>query len=356
MAGLDFSKLTPDNGAVRDLKQLIFLVVSGADKLGTMFNFLPGQKNGSKVGFIGEFGMIGTKSGGCNPNYKQSVLAASEKAWDIQEWEVAEEICYKDLEGTLAQIAMRTKTDIADLTGTEYIDDIISPRLELAIMKMLMRLAWFGDKNAKNISEGGILSEGVSKEFFTITDGFWKRFFSLVASNPERRTAIAANEESTFQGQKSKLFEPGVATGIIDNLITDSPMILRQVDNATIYITQSLKDALDRDIKTQNKGSELQWKSLFLGIKETEYNGYRTLAIPFWDEVIQSCEKGDVAWNKPHRALFTTPTGLLVGSESEDELTLIDIWFDKNSQMNRILAKDKLGTLIAQDDLLQVAY
>ena len=200
MAGLDFSKLTPDNGAVGDLKQLIFLVVSGADKLGTMFNFLPGQKNGNKVGFIGEFGMIGTKSGGCNPSYKQSILAASEKEWDIKEWEVVEEICYEDLEGTLAQIAMRTKTDIADLTGTEYIDDIISPRLELAIMKMLIRLAWFGDKSAKNISEGGVLTEGVSNEFFTITDGFWKRFFSLVASNPERRTVIAANEESTFQG------------------------------------------------------------------------------------------------------------------------------------------------------------
>ena len=57
--GLNFANLTPDNGAVRDLKQLIFLSVLGAERLGSMFNVLPNQKHGEKVGFIGEFGLLG---------------------------------------------------------------------------------------------------------------------------------------------------------------------------------------------------------------------------------------------------------------------------------------------------------
>ena len=71
--------------------------------------------------------MVGKASQGCNPTFGTSVIATSEKEWDIHEWEVAEKICYKDLEGTVAQVAMRTKTNIADLTGTEYTDYILAP-------------------------------------------------------------------------------------------------------------------------------------------------------------------------------------------------------------------------------------
>ena len=159
--GLNFSNLTPDNGAIKDLKRLIFLAVTDPESLGKIFNFLPKQKHGEKVGFIGEFGMVGKASQGCNPTFGTSVLATSEKEWDIREWEVAEKICYKDLEGTVAQVAMRTKTNIADLTGTEYTDYILAPRLELAIRKMLMRYAWFGDKAADTVTDGGNLLDSI---------------------------------------------------------------------------------------------------------------------------------------------------------------------------------------------------
>lgn len=186
--GLNFSNLTPDNGAIKDLKRLIFLAVTDPESLGKIFNFLPKQKHGEKVGFIGEFGMVGKASQGCNPTFGTSVLATSEKEWDIREWEVAEKICYKDLEGTVAQVAMRTKTNIADLTGTEYTDYILAPRLELAIRKMLMRYAWFGDKAADTVTDGGNLLDSIDPAYFTLVDGFWKRLFTLAAATPDRRT------------------------------------------------------------------------------------------------------------------------------------------------------------------------
>ena len=125
-----------------------------------------------------------------------------------------------------------------------------------------------------------------------------------------------------------------------------------------IYITQSLRDALDWDIINNNKGSELQWTAIFDGIAKTTYKGVELLAIPFWDEIIRSTETvtGGKAWNKPHRALYTVKENLLVGSESENEIAELDIWFEKKDQVNYILAKDTIGTLIGQDDLLQVAF
>ena len=356
--GLNFSNLTPDNGAIKDLKRLIFLAVTDPESLGKIFNFLPKQKHGEKVGFIGEFGMVGKASQGCNPTFRTSALATSEKEWDIHEWEVAEKICYKDLEGTVAQVAMRTKTNIADLTGTEYTDYILAPRLELAIRKMLMRYAWFGDKAADTVTDGGNLLDSIDPAYFTLVDGFWKRLFTLAAATPDRRTTCAANAAATFAEQKAAMRQNYAAVDFLDALISDASTVLRQANGQLIYITQALKDALDADLKRNNKGSELQWTALFDGITETNYNGVQMLAIPFLDEIIKGCEtvSGGKAWNKPYRALYTIKDDLLVGMESESEVADIQVWFNKDEQMNKILSKDKIGTLIADDNLVQVGF
>ena len=356
--GLNFENLTPDNGAVRDLRKLIFLAVLGADQIGALVNVLPKQKNGEKVGFVGEFGLIGKASTKCNPVFDNDIMSTAEKTWDIPEWEVAEKICYADLEGTLAQVAMKTGTDIADLTGTEYLDHIIMPRLELAIRKMLLRFVWFGDKSADVVANGGVLKAGTDKTKFTVTDGLWKRLFAIVAADANRHTTIAANAQTSWAAQKAAMKVAGVATGIMDSLIEDAPLVLRQQPNGVIYISQVFKDALDHDIKNNNKGSEMQWEALFDGIEKGTYNGKTVIAVPFWDEIIQGYEATSNVgqYNKPYRAVYTVKDNLLAGVESESELAEIAIWFNRDEQLNKIHAKDKLGTLVAQDDLVQVAY
>lgn len=354
--GINFSNLTPDNGAVRDLRELIFRAVLDADKLGSLFNVLPNQKHGNKVGFIGEFGLVGKASQGCDPDYANTVLAANEKTWDINAWEIAESICYADLEGTLASVALKTKTAASDLTGTEYVDYVLMPRLEVAIRKMLQRLAWFGDKTASNVSDGGVLAAGVNPAFFTVTDGMWKRIFTGVSAKTIKNTEIAANSASTYAEQKSGILEAGVATGIIDNMIMDAPMALRQASGQVIYMTQSMRDALDYDLVHNNKGSELQWQALFDGITEAQYKGISLRAIPFWDENIRSYEGDGTSWNKPHRAIYTVKDNLLLGLESASEIAEIEVWFEKKDKKNYIRVEDKLGTLIADENLIQVAY
>ena len=356
--GLNFSNLTADNGAVKDLRQLIFLSVLGDEQLGSMFNVLPNQKHGDKVGLVGEFSLLGKEATGCEPTYDKNVLAASDKVWDIKAWEIAEQICYKDLEGTLAQVALKTKTDIADLTGTEYLDYVLMPRLEVAVRKMLLRFAWFGDKEAALASGGGVLKDGTRVGAFTVTDGIFKRAFALATANADRHTTIAANAKTTFAEQKSAIRTSGAATEVLDNLISDAPQQLRQAEKQVIFISQALKDALCADIKKNNKGSELQWEAIFDGITKANYDGIELVAIPFWDEIIKGYESASAgkAWNKPYRAIYTTHDNLALGLESENEIADLQVTFDPVKRLNYIYATDKLGTLIIDDNLIQVAY
>ena len=355
-AGLNFGNLTPSNGALQELNELLFLKVLGEDRLAQVFNVIFGAQNGKKVGFVGEFGLIGKAAQGCNPTYDSTTIATSEKTWALGEWGVYLELCYRDIIGTLAQSAMRRGVNIADLTGTEYVDDVVYPRLELAIYKMLMRLAWFGDTGADNVSDGGVITDGVSTDYFAVADGFWKRLFAIVAADSSRRVAIAANDEATFAAQKSAILGSGVATGILDNLLINASPELRQAGNQVIFVTQTLKDALNLDIRKNNIGSELQWQSIFDGITETYYQGVRIVALPFWDSIIQAYESNGTKYNKPHRALYTTTDNLLVGIDGQSDFAELKVVFDEKSELNLLKSKGAIGTLVAQDNMVQVAY
>ncbi len=364
-SGLNFANLTPDNGAVKSLSELIFLSLVDTENLGGLVNFMPGQADGKKVGLIGGFGLLGTKSQGCKPTYGHDLAGVREKTWAIKPWEIAEEICFEDLLGTLAKEALKTKTDIADLTGTEYMDLVLNPLLKRAVTDAIFRIAFFGDTAASTYSGSnttGTLKDGVDKKYFDITDGFWKRIFNGVAASGDdhiERVTIAANAQTSIANQKNAIKGAGVATGILDELIAEAPLQLRQQANGVIMITQALADAVNADIKANNKGSDLQWKALFAGIQETQYSGVRVVAIPSWDVNIKSYLQNTTdasAWDKPYRAVYTVKENLLLGSESNDMLALIKAWFDETDQMNYILVRDSLGTLIADEKLIAVAY
>lgn len=367
-AGLNFANLTPDNGAVRDLKELIFLSVADVESLGDLFNFRASQENGKKVGLLGQFGLLGKSSQGCDPTYGNDLVKVSEKTWDIQRWEIAEGICFEDLLGNLGKTALKKGTEVADLTGTDYLDDILMPLLESAVKRLVLRLAFFGDKSAsvydKTTNTTGTLKPGTDAGNFTVTDGFFKHIFDGVAiaegtDGHINRVTIAANAATTKAAQKAAIKGAGVASGIIDDLIADAPMNLRQAEGQVIYLTQALADALSADIKANNKGSELQWSALFDGIKETTYNGITVRAIPFLDEIIQGYLQNTTnadALDKPYRAIYTIKDNLLVGSESDTEISDIQAWFDQTKQKNFILCRDTIGTLIVDENLIAVAY
>lgn len=169
---LDFDKLTPDNQAVKDLKDLIQLTVFQNEDMERFMTFMPNVTNGKKAGFIGEMEDIGVAGSGCDPEYKKVAIAAAQKEWEIGDWQIPLEMCYTDLENTIAKYCLKTGTNIGDLTSTEYMDGIVLPKLSEAMMKMMWRFTWFGDKSAASVTGGGQITDGVNIELFKTCDGF----------------------------------------------------------------------------------------------------------------------------------------------------------------------------------------
>lgn len=352
---LDFEKLTPSNGAITDLKELIFLTLFNNEGLEKLFTTKIGIEQGKKLGFVGDMEDVGEDGGGCDPQYKAAQISASQKEWSLGDWTIALKECGKDLEGTIADYCLKKGTEIADLTGTEYMDYIVVPKLERAMINMMWRVVWFGDKDAKNIADGGVLTAGAKPSLFTMADGLFKRFFALGATNQAQRTTIAANTEATYALQTSKLRENGVATSIFDSIIYDANSLLATEEGAAIFATKSMCDALSIDIREKHNVI-MPWEVVFDGVKVSKYKGVAIFEVSVWDSMIKKYESDGKKLNMPHRAIYGSPKNIFVGTPNTKMLSDLDIFFDKKDRNNYMYSTGKIGTLIGDDTMFHLAY
>lgn len=354
MAGINFSGLTPKNGALQELSELIFLELKEQDKLGELVTFMTGQEHGKKLGFVGKSGLLGKKATGCNPTYDNNLTSVSEKAWNLQEWAIAEKLCYKELENTIAEHFAANGTDAADLTDSDYMDIVVRPLLEQAIRDLVIRFVFFGDTEAE-----GTLKEGVAVENFNLIDGIWKQLFQGVAAGKTHRVAIDANTKTDIAAQYEAMKQPGAATGVLNDLIINTPMKLRTVSDRVFIVTQAFADMLSLDIQNNNKGSDLQWEAVFAGIQKTKYQGVTVIAVPQFDEIIQEYLKNrtnETAYDKPFRVIYGAKGNFRAGTKSKETMADLRVTFDDVTLNNYIYAADTIGALVLAEEYASVAY
>lgn len=251
---INFKEFTVDNGAIRDLSELLFLSTFNDPDLEVVCTTETGVYNGKKLGYIDSLGDVGKNAKGCSPKYEDINVTGIEKTWSLGDYQIPLQICYDDLENTIAKYALNTGTEASEVIGTAYWNDIVIPLLTRAMMEMAWRIAWFGDKEAKNIADSGLLSDGIKPELFTMTDGFWKRLRAITTTNPHQLTEIAANVAKegaavTYKSQKEAIRQEGVAIGIVDAMLSDADSRIFDKPDHAIFMTSSLFKALRNDVK-----------------------------------------------------------------------------------------------------------
>lgn len=355
--GIILSNLTPNNLGFKAARELLFSTVFVDSALANMCTIKTGLRTGEFVGYIDRFPEVGTpRTAACGGTWNANQANTIQKQWEILRYEVMENICEDDIKDSLLRFEAETGTDYQDITTSQYMGYIVQPLLEDALQRLTIRLGWFGDKSASNVTGGGEITDGVNVDLFKTCDGLWKKIFAITAANAKQRVTIAANAEATYELQESKIREAGVATGIIRDLITKAPKSLRANKKAFIQMTMSLKDALDDDIVVNNKGSELQWKAIAGGIMETNFRGVKLQANPEWDERIQAFHDTGTKWINPHRAIYADKANLLIGSEEKKEVADLNVWYEKKDHKVYMEAFGTLGSLVAEDKQMQVAH
>lgn len=309
-------------------------------------------KNDDPIALIGEMEMVGKKGGGCDPTYEEKGIANSMRRWKLGDWDIAIKVCYEALKGTIAEYSLKTGTEIGDLTSTDFMT-IYTDALNRAIQQMVWRFGWFGDTEAKTVTDGGKITDGQDIAMFNVCDGLFKRIFAATAS--KNHTVIAANSETTAAKQIAAIRTAGVATKLIDTMLMDVDSRIIDDGKAVLLMTRGLADALTYDVKQTYKNI-MPWEKVFDGFDVADYNGVKIARVGIWDRMINAYEKGSAAINLPFRAVFCNPKHLMVGTNADSLISDLDIWFDQKERRNYLYATGKIGTALLEEGLIHAAY
>lgn len=352
---INWNQFTVDNGAITDLRELLFLTVYDDPDIDLTIKNETGVTNGKKLGYIDSMGDVGEARSGCDPQYSKVNVTGIQKEWELGDWEIAKEICYDELENTIAEDSLNTGTDRAYLQDTPYWDQVLMPLLEKAMKEMFWRIVWFGDKDAKNIADSGILKAGINPKLFNMCDGLWKRLQAIIAANPNQHTEIAANAATTYLDQKNGILVPGTAIKIFDTLLADADSRIFDKPGSAIFCTNSMFRALRTDLVERYGKTTMPFENVATGITLSEYDGRTIIALDIWDRLIKKFEDTGTALNCPHRAIVCSPDNLFVGTNDKDKIASLSVHFNDKDRKNYIYAASKIGTLVGEDELVQVA-
>lgn len=373
---LDISALMPDNQAVRDLSELIFLDVLEPGKLDQILDINLGVRNGQRVAIIHPMPEVMEAMQGCNPDYNTTEIPTSEQVWVISGFGIYEKICANDIIGTIMKYMRDKGINSDDLTQDEFVTKILRPMLEEKIVEEIFRCAIFGDTTLtvydSVTNSTGKLQPGKQAKNWNFMDGIWKRLETGVANNQIKRVTISQNSAATFALQDAFVTTAGAAKGVLIGMKHKADMVLRTASDRQFVVTQSFADAIEYDILINNGTANyhLEYTELFAGIKFTEILGEKVIVVPQLDAIIASSFENTtypgVANYLPHRAIFYSLRNLKWGTESggydatgkaiPPSFAELKVWYDEKTEETYFKVKDTMGTAIMDPRLVVVAY
>jgi hypothetical protein len=346
---LNMENFTFEGETIRAINEMIYDEIVNAPEIELIHTVFPNIVTDKEIGFIGEGGLVGVANQGCNPEPQDWNIASRLLKWEPADWEILIEACWKELKSTAAVFSLKTGTAIADFSTTDYMNIVVEV-LSRAMKKFVMRLVWFNDKDAENVTGGGIITDGVPVKYMNIIDGLWKQIMAQTAANTKQRIAIAENTGTTYATQT---LDPSNAQEYLKKLVFEAPITLRQQSGAIIPCTQSFYDAYAKSL--QGVTLESMYANLIDGVKTLTCNGIPLIPVPVWDEMINAFENTGTKLNNPHRAIYTTKEILGIGVDGESSFADVDIWYNKDARTVKMEGMGVADAKLINPALFEVA-
>ena len=292
--------------------------------------------------------MVGKKGLDCTRTPQNFNIATRVLTWTPVQWNITLSQCFKDFESTCAIYSLDTGKDIADFTGKDVMG-IIGDFLVTAMKKFIIRLAWFSDTAAKNVSDSGTIKNDVDVEYFNILDGLFKQIDVQCTANAKQKVTIAENAKATYAEQQ---LDKANIQGYLEKLYYNAPIKLKQMTGNVIYCTLSFYEAYQKSL--QGTGLESLLMNMQNGMKTLSFNGIPLMPLPIWDELLLNFDTGTKLIN-PHRALFTNQEVLGMAVDNLNSFEDLDIWYSKETRKVNMDAAGKADVKLMNPELFVYA-
>jgi hypothetical protein len=298
------------------------------ESIRSQFRIMPNVPNKKKMGFVSQLENIVRKYTGCGFT-PIGQLNIYEREIDVTKASADIELCWDEFQDTVLEEALKTGTQIADLTGT-ILQDILLRRVREGIMLDVERLAYFG--NIKSVSPN-----------FNIVDGLWTVYYpDLVTKDLVPRTDTGSGSD----------IAAGFGVEILRMVYEQAFNTLKGLPNDQKFfnVTGSVYEALIRDYENSG-GGDFGFGLLRDGQNNLTYRGIRVIPQWRWDTILTG-----LGVTKPNYVEYTTNLNKALATDVLDPSTQLESWYDKKDEKLYTKARWKMGVNYVHPSLISLGY
>lgn len=332
---IDVSALTINAEEERDIAAAIFEIAITGGGIAESHEIETGISYRQQIVFVGLIGLVGKAITGCSFPAHDNSLALTQKFWDPVQVGGRLSHCARDLNNL--QKLFRRATNV----NPDFYDKIDSPELglvtaaiETALLQMLHRLIWFGDKNAALVANSGVITAGTDLGFFTPIDGLFKQLFNDITTSADNYVAIAENQNASYAAQALTGTDRGMA--ILRAMYNARSKQMRQAMSQGLvpvfYVTADIYD--DYANTLEDKSFNFTNNEARDGVNNQRYRGIEIVVRNDWDIIIQTYQDNGTKYNLPHRALLTFRSNIPVGTLATSDLETVSSFYDRKDLTN----------------------
>ena len=328
---VDFSNFSFTAEQIRALKDLLYDDVVKSPEIAQIHTIYPNIVFDKEVGFIGTGGLVGVAYQGCNPTAQGFNIGTHKIVWEPKAWEIYLEECRDKIENTAAVYSLKNGVAANDFSESDYVN-IIRTVLAQSIKEFLVRVIWFGDKDAANVASSGDIKDGVDVKYFNLFDGLFKQMEVQTTANSAQHVDFAGITKANVQEKLAAL-------------VYGAALELRQKADAYILVSQAVYDLYEQSLAGVNL--ETMYRNLVDGQKTLTFNGIPVIAMPMWDVIIGAY----LPKASKNIAVYSHKDVLVVGVDDEQTFGQIETNYDIKSRKVLISAGGRLDAKIAAPKL-----
>lgn len=358
MAIFDPNELNFNGEEIKNSAEAVFISAFAKPELNKFMEIVGGIVAKKQIAILGRFNsLLGKGNGACDTEGRQVSTGMYQKVWEPEYISDKLKYCWTELEGKFWIWGTKKGVDKADLTSTDFLV-FIEELLADALIETYLRVAWFNDKDAELVDDGGVITDGTDLAFFNRIDGFWKQLFAIGTSNPVRKTAglTVKNAAASYALQEFNSTDTTnkVVSKTLQNMRFGSDSRLRGKQNLVYTVTQSVADQYERELIEYNVAYTTD--RLENGVAVLKTGGITVISFEFWDRIIREFFDNGTTFHLPHRALLSVPENVQLGTEEEGTLTGYKVWYSDDTDNVFVKFGFNIDAKVIVNHEVQLAY
>lgn len=330
MALIDVEDLTLNPREVESVSDVIFERVFNESDLSEYHEIETGIDITTQIVLAGRIGLLGKKNVGCTPNPAEG-FKLREKFWTPVMEDFRLSHCATDMPALLKifKKAKQVNPDFFDRVGSEEFGVIISA-VEAAMTENIHRKVWFNDTGAALSTNGGVFTPTTDLGYFNSFDGLFKQIMVDVLAGDTPRVDITANAGANYAAQ---VLPADAALGILQSMVESADERLISDETAYFAVTRGIAENYRASLRNKNLGAGFM-EVVENGRPKLFFDGIEVKVRYDWGRYIKAYQNNGTKWNLPNRAILTVKSNIPVGTLSEDDLTKLDVFYDRTLKTN----------------------